>query len=274
MSAEDLQTGASPNPPPEERGETIISAEGITARFGEETILSGVTFQIRRGEIFAVLGGSGCGKTVLLKHLVGLYRPYSGRVRVLGTDITAAEENELVRLRRKMGVLFQSGALLGSLTLAENVALPLQAHTDLSPAAVEEIVEMKLALVNLSGYENHLPEELSGGMKKRAGLARAMALDPEILFFDEPTGGLDPVTAAEMDNLIKSLNTGLGTTMVVVTHDLPSIFGVASRVIMLDKGARGIIAEGDPRALKANTRDPRIIHFFNRQAEERKGGES
>ena len=246
--------------------EPIISVEGITARFGEETILAEVSFRILRGEIFAILGGSGCGKTVLLKHLVGLYRPYAGTVKVMGTDIAEAEEGELVELRKKMGVLFQSGALLGSLTLFENVALPLQAYTDLSPAAIDEIVRMKLALVNLDGYQNHLPEELSGGMKKRAGLARAMALDPEILFFDEPTGGLDPVTAAEMDHLIKSINTGMGTTMVIVTHDLSSIFGVASRVIMLDKGARGIIAEGDPSALRETTRDPRVVHFFNRQA--------
>jgi phospholipid/cholesterol/gamma-HCH transport system ATP-binding protein len=247
-------------------GEPIISAQGITARFGEETILSAVTFQVHPGEVFAILGGSGCGKTVLLKHLIGLYRPYAGTVKVLGTDIAEAKEETLVELRKKMGVLFQSGALLGSLTLFENVALPLQAYTDLAPGAIKEIVGMKLALVNLHGYQNHLPEELSGGMKKRAGLARAMALDPEILFFDEPTGGLDPVTAAEMDNLIKNINTGMGTTMVIVTHDLPSIFGVASRVIMLDKGARGIIAEGDPNTLRETTRDPRVVHFFNRQA--------
>jgi phospholipid/cholesterol/gamma-HCH transport system ATP-binding protein len=253
--------------------EPIISVEGITARFGEETILANVSFQVRRGEIFAILGGSGCGKTVLLKHVLGLYRPYAGTVKVMGTDIAEAEEEDLIALRKKMGVLFQSGALLGSLTLYENVALPLQAYTDLSPAAIDDIVRMKLALVNLNGYQNHLPEELSGGMKKRAGLARAMALDPEILFFDEPTGGLDPVTAAEMDNLIKSINTGMGTTMVIVTHDLPSIFGVASRVIMLEKEARGIIAEGDPRTLRETTRDPRVVHFFNRQAAGRDGGE-
>jgi phospholipid/cholesterol/gamma-HCH transport system ATP-binding protein len=244
----------------------IISVAGITARFGDETILENVDFQVREGEIFVILGESGCGKTVLLKHMIGLYKPYAGRVKVMGTDITAAPEEDLKNLRKKMGVLFQSGALLGSLSLYENVALPLQEYTDLSSAAIEEIVGMKLALVNLSGYQNHLPEELSGGMKKRAGLARAMALDPAILFFDEPTGGLDPVTAAEMDNLIKSINSGMGTTMVIVTHDLPSIFNVASRVIMLDKSSRGIIAEGDPRTLRENTTDPRVVHFFNRQA--------
>jgi phospholipid/cholesterol/gamma-HCH transport system ATP-binding protein len=244
----------------------IIAVEGITARFGEETILENVSFQVRQGETFAILGGSGCGKTVLLKHMIGLYKPYTGRVKVMGMEITSAAEEDLKNLRQKMGVLFQSGALLGSLSLFENVALPLQEYTDLPPEAIEEIVAMKLALVNLGGYQNHLPEELSGGMKKRAGLARAMALDPAILFFDEPTGGLDPVTAAEMDNLIKGINSGMGTTMVIVTHDLPSIFNVASRVIMLDKNARGIIAEGDPRELREKTTDPRVVHFFNRQA--------
>ena len=244
----------------------IIAVEGITARFGEETILENVSFQVRQGETFAILGGSGCGKTVLLKHMIGLYKPYTGKVKVMGMEITSAAEEDLKNLRQKMGVLFQSGALLGSLSLFENVALPLQEYTDLPPEAIEEIVAMKLALVNLGGYQNHLPEELSGGMKKRAGLARAMALDPAILFFDEPTGGLDPVTAAEMDNLIKGINSGMGTTMVIVTHDLPSIFNVASRVIMLDKNARGIIAEGDPRELREKTTDPRVVHFFNRQA--------
>ncbi len=254
--------------------EVIISVEGLTARFGDSVILEDINFQVREGEIFVILGESGCGKTVLLKHMIGLYRPFAGKVRIMGMDITEVPEEDLKALRKKMGVLFQSGALLGSLSLYANVALPLQEYTDLSPAAIEEIVGMKLGLVNLGGYQNHLPEELSGGMKKRAGLARAMALDPAILFFDEPTGGLDPVTAAEMDNLIKSINLGMGTTMVIVTHDLPSIFNVASRVIMLDKGARGIIAEGDPRELRASTTDPRVIHFFNRQASGRGQGDS
>ncbi len=254
--------------------EVIISVEGLTARFGDSVILENVSFQVRKGETFAILGESGCGKTVLLKHMIGLYRPFAGKVRVMGTDINEVPEEDLKNLRKKMGVLFQSGALLGSLSLFANVALPLQEYTDLSPAAIKEVVAMKLGLVNLDGFQDHLPEELSGGMKKRAGLARAMALDPAILFFDEPTSGLDPVTAAGMDNLIKSINSGMGTTMVIVTHDLPSIFNVASRVIMLDKDARGIIAEGDPRRLKENTADPRIVHFFNRQASGRGQGDS
>jgi phospholipid/cholesterol/gamma-HCH transport system ATP-binding protein len=162
------------------------------------------------------------------------------------------------------GVLFQSSALFGSMTLFDNVALPLIEYTDLSTETIEQIVKMKLAMVNLSGYENHLPSELSGGMKKRAGIARAMALDPAILFFDEPAAGLDPITLAELDLLIKKINTGMGTTMVVVTHELQSIFNIAHRVIMIDRNAKGIIAEGDPKELKEHSADPRVFHFFNR----------
>jgi phospholipid/cholesterol/gamma-HCH transport system ATP-binding protein len=168
-------------------------------------------------------------------------------------------------VRMDLGVLFQSGALFGSMTLEENVALPLQEYTALDSAAIELIVRMKLGLVNLAGYENHLPSELSGGMKKRAGLARAMALDPTVLFFDEPSAGLDPITSVELDNLIKSINAGMGTTMVIVTHELESIFNIAHRVLMLDKGAKGIIAEGDPRELKDHSTDPRVVNFFNRR---------
>jgi phospholipid/cholesterol/gamma-HCH transport system ATP-binding protein len=180
-------------------------------------------------------------------------------------DLMTADDTELHKLRRGIGVLFQSGALFGSMTLAENVSLPLEEYTDLSPEAIDLIVRMKLSLVDLAGYENHLPEELSGGMRKRAGLARAMALDPAVLFFDEPSAGLDPITAAELDILIKGINAGLGTTMVVVTHELESIFNIAHRVIMLDKSAKGIIAEGDPRELKEHSTDPRVVNFFNRR---------
>ncbi len=243
----------------------IIEVEGLTARFGDDTIFAGVSFQVHRGEILVVLGGSGCGKSTLLKHLVGLYQPAAGRVILNGIDMRTEAAAELRRVKMGMGVLFQSGALFGSMTLAENVALPLQEYTDLSQSEIDLIVRMKLALVNLAGYENHLPEELSGGMKKRAGLARAMALDPSVLFFDEPSAGLDPISAAELDILIKSINTGLGTTMVVVTHELESIFSIAHRVIMLDKNAKGIIAQGDPRELKDHSPDPRVADFFNRR---------
>jgi phospholipid/cholesterol/gamma-HCH transport system ATP-binding protein len=243
----------------------VIEVDGLTARFGENTIFERVSFRVNPGEILVILGGSGCGKSTLLKHLIGLYQPAAGRVILNGVDLGAAKARELRRMKMGMGVLFQSGALFGSMTVAENVGLPLQEYTGLSSREIEDIVRMKLALVNLAGYGNHLPEEISGGMKKRAGLARAMALDPGVLFFDEPSAGLDPISAAELDILIKSINTGMGTTMVVVTHELESIFSIAHRIIMLDKSARGIIAAGDPRDLKENSPDPRVADFFNRR---------
>jgi len=243
----------------------VILVEGLTARFGDEVIFENVNFQVYRGEILVILGGSGCGKSTLLKHMIGLYRPAAGRVLVNGVDVNTDDDQELRRLRMGIGVLFQSGALFGSMTLAENLALPLQEYTDLSPADIELIVKMKLGLVQLVGYENHLPSEISGGMKKRAGLARAMALDPKVLFFDEPSAGLDPITSVELDNLIKSINAGMGTTMVIVTHELESIFSIAHRVVILDKAARGIIAMGDPRDLQEHSQDPRVVNFFNRK---------
>jgi phospholipid/cholesterol/gamma-HCH transport system ATP-binding protein len=243
----------------------VISVEGLTASFGDEVIFENVNFQVYRGEILVILGGSGCGKSTLLKHMIGLYQPAAGRVLVNGVDVNTDDDQELRRLRMGIGVLFQSGALFGSMTLAENLALPLQEYTDLSPADIELIVKMKLGLVQLAGYENHLPSEISGGMKKRAGLARAMALDPNVLFFDEPSAGLDPITSVELDNLIKSINAGMGTTMVIVTHELESIFSIAHRVVILDKGARGIIAMGDPRDLQEHSQDPRVVNFFNRK---------
>lgn len=245
-------------------GNPVIVVENLTARYGDTLIFRNVSFQVQRGEILVILGGSGCGKSTLLKHMFGLYRPASGRVLINGIDIATGDEKEMERIRRDIGVLFQSGALFGSMTLAENVSLPLEEFTDLSPAAIDRIVRMKLALVGLAGFEDHLPSELSGGMKKRAGLARAMALDPRVLFFDEPSAGLDPVTSAELDILMKRLNTGLGTTMIVVTHELESIFSIAHRVVMLDRDAQGIIAVGDPRELRESSTDPRVTSFFNR----------
>lgn len=250
--------------------EPIIVVEDLTARFGENTILQDVSFKVYPGEVFVILGVSGCGKSTLLKHMIGLYEPFSGRVLIHGVDIAKADERQLRKVRMQFGVSFQSSALLGSMTLAENVSLPLQEYTDLSPEEVHLTVKMKLGMVNLAGYENLLPSELSGGMKKRAGLARAMALDPIVLFFDEPSAGLDPITSAELDALIKTLNRGMGTTMVVVTHELQSIFNIAHRVIMLDQSAKGIIAEGDPRWLKENATDPRVKDFFNRRVSSEK----
>lgn len=250
----------------------VIEVEDLTARLGDDTIFTGVSFQVHKAEILVVLGGSGCGKSTLLKHLIGLYRPYAGKIRINGVEVDTNHEQELRRLRLDYGVLFQSGALFGSMTLAENIALPLREYTDLSPAAIRAVVKMKLGLVNLAGYENHLPEEISGGMQKRAGLARAMALDPTVLFFDEPSAGLDPITSVELDNLIKGINAGMGTTMVIVTHELASIFNIAHRVVMLDKDAQGIIAVGDPLDLKEHSPDPRVTSFFNRRPLEAKEG--
>ena len=250
---------------------TIIAVENLTARFGSNTIFQDVSFEVYKGEIFVILGGSGCGKSTLMKHMIGLYETASGKVMIHGVDITKADERLLKKIRLDVGVAFQSGGLFGSMTLAENVALPLQEYTDLSPESIDLVVKMKLGMVNLAGYENHLPEELSGGMKKRAGLARAMVLDPTVLFFDEPSAGLDPITSAELDSLIKSIRAGIGTTMVIVTHELQSIFSIADRIIMLDKEAKGIIAEGDPRWLKDNSTDRRVKAFFNRKVLEQEG---
>jgi phospholipid/cholesterol/gamma-HCH transport system ATP-binding protein len=243
----------------------VIVVDQLTARFGANTIFDRVSFQVNQGEILVILGGSGCGKSTMLKHMIGLYKPAAGKVLLSGVNINTYDDRILRQVRMNLGVLFQSGALFGSMTLAENVSLPIYEYTDLDPATIELIVRMKLGLVSLAGYENHLPSEISGGMKKRAGLARAMALDPTVLFFDEPSAGLDPISSVELDNLIKSINTGMGTTMVIVTHELESIFNIAHRVIMLDKGAKGIIAEGDPRELKDHSTDPRVVNFFNRR---------
>jgi len=247
----------------------IIQVRDLIARYGDETILEGVSFDVCEGEIFVILGGSGCGKSTLLKHLIGLMRPYSGRILIDGEDLSLADSHTYHRLLRRIGILYQSGALFGSMTLAENVALPITEYTEVPPDLVSVLVRMKLNLVQLAGYEDYLPSEVSGGMKKRAGLARAMALNPRILFFDEPSAGLDPVTSAGLDHLIVHLNKSMGTTMVIVTHELQSILAVAQRVIMLDKEAKGIIAEGDPRHLRETSRNPLVRRFFNRLPEER-----
>jgi phospholipid/cholesterol/gamma-HCH transport system ATP-binding protein len=242
----------------------MIKVDGLVGGYPDNLILDGVSFEVRQGEIFVILGASGCGKSTLMKHLIGLIEPFEGRITVDGDDIQHADENQFKRFLRKIGVLFQAGGLLGSMTVAENIALPLTEFTTLPPRLIDSMVEMKLNLVNLEGFGNRLPAELSGGMKKRAGLARAMALNPKILFFDEPSAGLDPITSAELDNLILHLNRSLGTTMVIVTHELQSIFAIAHRVVMLDSKTKGIIAEGDPRDLRDHSRNETVRKFFNR----------
>jgi phospholipid/cholesterol/gamma-HCH transport system ATP-binding protein len=243
----------------------VIEAKKLTTGYGETIIHENLDFSIQRGEIFVVVGGSGCGKSTLLQHLIGLRSPITGEIFIDGENLVNSQGKDRARLLRKFGVLFQSGALFGSMTLAENIDLVLKEYTSLPRHTREMLIRMKLAMVSLEGYENHLPSEVSGGMKKRAGLARAMALDPEILFFDEPSAGLDPITSAELDQLIIQLNQSLGTTMVIVTHELDSVFAVAHRVIMLDKDSKGIIAEGSPQELKNNTTDKRVHAFFNRE---------
>lgn len=247
--------------------ENAIVVKDLTVRFGTTTILDSVSFSVKKGEIFVVLGGSGCGKSTLLKHIIGLYAPLKGHIFIDGSEITGAEEEERKRILRKSGTLFQAGALFSSMTLAENVELPLEEYADLPHDIIHLIVRMKLALVGLSGFENYYPSEISGGMRKRAGLARAMALDPEILFFDEPSAGLDPVTSASLDELILQLCESLGTTMIIVTHELPSIFAIADRVIMLDKRTKGIIAEGTPVDLRDHSDNQWVKDFFNRKPE-------
>jgi phospholipid/cholesterol/gamma-HCH transport system ATP-binding protein len=245
--------------------EPVIVIKNLAARFGRNLVFENVSFEVFKGEILVIVGESGCGKSTLLKILIGLQKPARGQVLYQGTDITRAGERELNEYRRNIGVLFQSGALFSSMTLQENIALPLQEYTDLDSRTINSIIKMKLGMVNLAGYGNHHPSELSGGMRKRAGIARAMALDPRVLFFDELSAGLDPITAVELDDLIIKTNEALGTTMLIVTHELESIYKIAHRVLMLDKDAKGIIAEGRPLDLKEQATDPRVKQFFLRQ---------
>jgi len=245
--------------------EVIIRVEDFTAAYDGQVVLERVSFEVYAGEVFAILGGSGCGKSTLLKHMIGLYRPAAGRILIDGDDIAAAGEERLAILR-KFGVMYQSGALFGSMTLLENVSLPLEEFTDLPPEAIRLIALMKLQRVGLSGAADRMPSELSGGMQKRAAIARAMALDPQLLFLDELSAGLDPITSAGLDQLVLNLARSLKITFVVVTHELPSIFAIADRVIMLDKQEKGIIAMGSPQELRDHCGELRVRQFFAREA--------
>lgn len=238
----------------------LIQVENLTIGWDTVVLQREANFHVERGEVFVILGGSGCGKSTMLRHLTGLEAPLSGSILVKGIDPKVPTLGPPA-----FGVMFQSGALLGSMTVGENVALPLAEWTDLPRDAVRAIVQAKLRLVGLDNTENKMPSELSGGMKKRAAIARAMALETDLLFLDEPSAGLDPITAAELDELIVALSSELGLTVVVVTHDLDSIARIGSRCIMLDRETRSIIAEGDPRVLRDTSQDERVSHFFHRK---------
>ena len=244
----------------------VIEVRGVTAQFGSNVLFRDVSFDVRRGEVFVILGGSGCGKSTLLKLMIGLVPPAAGTVSILGTDVWKADGAERMAMLKRIGVMWQQGALFGSQDLRENVEMPLAEHTTLPVPARSEVARAKLGLVGLSEAANRLPSEVSGGMLKRAGIARALALDPPILFLDEPSAGLDPITSAGLDELIKDLARSLGTTFVVVTHELASILAIGDRCIMLDKEAKGMIAEGDPRRLRDESTHPTVRAFFRREA--------
>jgi phospholipid/cholesterol/gamma-HCH transport system ATP-binding protein len=253
------------------RGEPHIIVKNLTMAYGSFVLMRDLNFVVRRGDIFIVMGGSGCGKSTVMRHLIGLKEPAIGEIFYGDLNFTTASLEVRENLLRRFGILYQSGALWSSMTLAENVGLPLGEFTDMTAGQIREIAAVKLALVGLKGFEDFYPNEISGGMQKRAGIARAMALDPDILFFDEPSAGLDPISSRLLDNLILELRDSLGATIVIVTHELASIFTIANNSVFLDAESRTQIATGDPKEMLAHSTDPRVRTFLTRGAE---GGDS
>jgi phospholipid/cholesterol/gamma-HCH transport system ATP-binding protein len=256
---------------PDTRIDTHIEVRDLTIAYGSFVVQRELNFRIRRGDIFIIMGPSGCGKSSLLKVMIGLLRPATGDILYSGRPYWSGEDAERQSMLERMGVLFQSGALWSSMTLAENVALPLRQRTDLKPRQIAEICSWRLSLVGLSGFEDYYPSEISGGMRKRAGLARAMALDPEILFFDEPSAGLDPISARLLDDLILELRESLGTTIVVVTHELASIFAIGSDGVFLDTDTKTQLAVGNPATLRDHCEHETVRRFLAREAPPRAG---
>ena len=264
-----MSSASEPVPAPAaDAGEALIEVRTLTMAFGPKVVQRDLDFTINRGEVFVIMGGSGCGKSTLMRHMIGLIPPAAGQVRYAGEDFWAAAPERRAALTRRFGVLYQSGALWSSMTLAENIALPLGEYTRLAPAVIREVASFKLALVGLAGFEDYYPAEISGGMRKRAGLARAMALDPEVLFFDEPSAGLDPITSKLLDDLILELRDSLGATIVMVTHELPQIFATADACVFLDAETKTQLATGAPTDLLAS-RDPKLEAFLTRGGTER-----
>jgi phospholipid/cholesterol/gamma-HCH transport system ATP-binding protein len=247
-----------------ENSGTHIAVNNLTMAYGEFIIQQDLNFTINRGDIFIVMGGSGCGKSTLMRHLVGLKTPKSGQVFYNGESFWECDDDERQRIKRSFGVMYQSGALWSSMTLAENIALILEQYTDLSDVQIHKVALLKLALVGLRGFEDFYPAEISGGMQKRAGIARAMAMDPDILFFDEPSAGLDPISAKNLDDLIVELRDSLGTTMVIVTHELASIFAIGDNSVFLDPESRTMIAGGNPKFLLNECENPKVQAFLTR----------
>ena len=246
--------------------EVHIEVRDVTMAYGSFVIQRDLSFNINRGDIFVIMGGSGCGKSTLLKHMLGLIPPSSGDILYNGNSFTQASNREQEAMRQRWGITYQSGGMFSAMTLAENVTLPLQLYTRYSPAEIEDIVAYNLALVGLDGYQSYYPAEISGGMRKRAALARAIALNPEILFFDEPSAGLDPISSRLLDELIVQLKESIGATVVMVTHELPSIFAIATNAVYLDNDTRTMIAYGDPAELRDHSDQAVVRQFLTRSA--------